>query len=83
MIDNDVFGAVGGMRTGRVNLSTQKKPAPVPLPPPQILHDLIWTCTRAAAVGSLTGVFFIATAVRTPNPTYINETSGSIKAEEF
>jgi hypothetical protein len=36
------------MRTGRGNRSTRSKPAPVPLCPPQIPHDL----TRAAAVGS-------------------------------
>jgi hypothetical protein len=47
--DNDVCGAVGGMRIGRGNRSTRSKPAPVP---PQIPHDLTWDRTRAAAVGS-------------------------------
>jgi hypothetical protein len=39
MIDDD-YGAVGGMRIGRGNRSTRRKPAPVPLCPPQIPHDL-------------------------------------------
>jgi hypothetical protein len=54
MID-DECGAVGGMRIGRENRSTRRKPAPVPLCPPQIPHDLTWARTRAAAVGSLCG----------------------------
>jgi hypothetical protein len=45
-------GAFRGMRIGRGNRSTRKKPAPVPLCPPQILHYLTWARTRAAAVGS-------------------------------
>jgi hypothetical protein len=52
MVDGDDYGAVGGMRIGRVNRSTRRKPAPVPLCPPQIAHDLTWDRTRAAAVGS-------------------------------
>jgi hypothetical protein len=51
MIDGD-YGAVGGMRIGRGNRSTRRKPAPVPLCPPQIPHDLTWDRTRAAAVGN-------------------------------
>jgi hypothetical protein len=43
MID-DECGVVGG--------STRIKPAPVPLCPPQIPHDLTLDRTRAAAVGS-------------------------------
>jgi hypothetical protein len=39
MIDDD-YGAVGGMRIGRGNRSTRRKPAPMPLCPPQIPHDL-------------------------------------------
>jgi hypothetical protein len=50
MID-DECGAVDGMRIGRGNWSTQRKPASVPLCPPQIPHDLTWARTRAAAVG--------------------------------
>jgi hypothetical protein len=48
----DECGAVGGMKIGRGNLSTIRKPAPVPLCPPQIPHELTWDRTRAAAVGS-------------------------------
>jgi hypothetical protein len=44
MID-DERGAVGGMRIGRGNQSTRRKPAPVPLCPPQIPHDLAWPRT--------------------------------------
>jgi hypothetical protein len=47
MID-DECGAVGGMRIGRGNWNTRRKPAPVPLFQPQIPHDL----TQAIAVGS-------------------------------
>jgi hypothetical protein len=46
--DDDDCGAVGGMRIGRGNRSTQRKPAPVPICPPQIPHDLTWV----AVVGS-------------------------------
>jgi hypothetical protein len=48
----DYYGAVGGMRIGRGIRSTRRKPAPVPLCPPKIPHDLTWDRTRAAAVGS-------------------------------
>jgi hypothetical protein len=50
--DDDVCGAVGGMRIGRGNRSTRRKPAPVPLCPSQIPHDRTWDRTWAAAVGS-------------------------------
>jgi hypothetical protein len=40
-------GAVGGMRIGKGNRSTQRKPAPVSLCPPQIPHDLTWDETWA------------------------------------
>jgi hypothetical protein len=52
MIDDDDYGAAGGMRIVRGNRSTRRKPASVPLCPPQIPHDLTWGLTRAAAVGS-------------------------------
>jgi hypothetical protein len=52
LIDDD-YGAVGGMRIGRGNRSTRRKPVPVPFCPPQIPHDLTWDQTRAAAVGNL------------------------------
>jgi hypothetical protein len=50
MID-DECGAVGGMRICRGNRSTQRKPAPVPLCPPQVSHNLTWARTQVAAVG--------------------------------
>jgi hypothetical protein len=52
MIDDDDYEAVGGMRIDRGYRSTRRKPAPVPLCPPQIPHDLTLDRTRAAAVGS-------------------------------
>jgi hypothetical protein len=42
-------GEIGGM-IGRGNQSTLRKPAPVPLCPPQTPHA-VWMWTRAAAVG--------------------------------
>jgi hypothetical protein len=51
MID-DECGAIGGMRIGRGNRCTLRKPAPVPLCPPQIPRDMTRAGTRAAAVGS-------------------------------
>jgi hypothetical protein len=35
MIDEGDYGAVGGMKIGRGNRSTLRKPAPAPLCPPQ------------------------------------------------
>jgi hypothetical protein len=52
MIDDGDCGAIGGMRIGGVNRSTQRKSAPMPLCPPQIAHDLTRTRARAVAVGS-------------------------------
>jgi hypothetical protein len=49
---DDERGAVGGMRIGRGNQSTQRKPAPVPFCPPQIPYDLTWDWTQPAVVGS-------------------------------
>jgi hypothetical protein len=46
MID-DECGVFGGMRTGRGNRSTLRKPAPVSLCPPQIPHDLTWAWAAA------------------------------------
>jgi hypothetical protein len=45
--DDGDCGAVGGMKIGRGNRSTRRKPAP-----PQIPHDQTRARTRAAAVGS-------------------------------
>jgi hypothetical protein len=39
MIDEGDCGAVGGMKIGRGNRSTRRKPAPAPLCPPQIPLD--------------------------------------------
>jgi hypothetical protein len=48
MIGEGDCGAIGGMKIGRGNRSTRRKPTPAPLCPPQIPLDQ----TRAAAVGS-------------------------------
>jgi hypothetical protein len=45
-------GAVHGMRIGRGNRSTQRKPLLLPLCPPQFSYDLTWYQTLATAVGS-------------------------------
>jgi hypothetical protein len=45
-------GKFGGMKIGRGNRSTRRKPAQVPLCPPQIPLDQTRSRTRAAAVGS-------------------------------
>jgi hypothetical protein len=39
MIDEGDCGTIGGMKIGRGNRSTRRKPAPEPLCPPQIPHD--------------------------------------------
>jgi hypothetical protein len=51
-IDDGDCGSVGGMKIGRGNQSTRRKPAPLQLCPPQIPHDLTQARTRAAAMGS-------------------------------
>jgi hypothetical protein len=38
----DGYAALDGMKTGRGKGSTRRKPAPVPLCPPQIPHNLTW-----------------------------------------
>jgi hypothetical protein len=52
MIDEGDCGAIGEIKIGRGNRSTQRKPAPAPLCPPQMPHSQTRTQTRAAAVGS-------------------------------
>jgi hypothetical protein len=52
MIDDGDYGALGGMKIGRGNRSTRRKPAPSPLYPPQIQQEQTLARTRAAAVGS-------------------------------
>jgi hypothetical protein len=43
-------GAIGGMKMGKENRSTWRKPVPVPLCPPQIPNDLTRGRTRVSAV---------------------------------
>jgi hypothetical protein len=50
--DDDDCGAIRGMRIGRGNRNTQRRPAPLSLCPPQIPHDLTRARTRAAAMGN-------------------------------
>jgi hypothetical protein len=50
MMDDPECGAVGGT-LARGNRSTRRIPAPVPLCPPQIPHDLARAKTWAAEVG--------------------------------
>jgi hypothetical protein len=45
-------GEIGGMKIGRGNRSTRRKPAPAPLCAPQIPLDQTRARTRATAVGS-------------------------------
>jgi hypothetical protein len=45
-------GEFGGIKIGRGNRSTRRKPAPVPLCRPQIPLDQTRAQTRVAAVGS-------------------------------
>jgi hypothetical protein len=54
-------GAVGQMRIGRGDQSTQRKPAPMPLCPQQIPHDL--TCDRTVATAVETFDFSICVDV--------------------
>jgi hypothetical protein len=39
MICDGDCGEIGGMKIGRENRSTRRKPAPAPICPPQIPHD--------------------------------------------
>jgi hypothetical protein len=45
-------GEFGGMKTGRENRSTRRKPTPSPFCPPQIQLDQTRDRNRAPAVGS-------------------------------
>jgi hypothetical protein len=51
-IDEGDCGRIGGMKIGRGNRSTRRKPAPAPFCPPQIPLDQTRAQTRSAAVGS-------------------------------
>jgi hypothetical protein len=46
------YGEFGGMKIGKGNRSTRRKPAPAPFCPPQIPLDQTRDRTRAAAVGN-------------------------------
>jgi hypothetical protein len=52
LIDDGDCGAIGGMKIGRRNRSTLRKPAGEPTCSPQVPHDQTHVRTRAAAVGS-------------------------------
>jgi hypothetical protein len=56
--DDDDCGIIGEMRIDRGNRITRRKPAPVPLCPPQITYDLTRARTKATAVGSRRLIFF-------------------------
>jgi hypothetical protein len=49
---DDEYGSVDGMRIDKGNQSTQRKPAPVPLFPPQIPHGVTWDHTQTSTVGN-------------------------------
>jgi hypothetical protein len=51
--DDDEYRAASGMIVSGENRSTRRKPASVPLCPPQISHNLSRDGTQAAAVVSL------------------------------
>jgi hypothetical protein len=51
-IDDGDCGEIGGMKIGRGNRSSRRKPAPALLCSPQIPHDQTRARTRAATVGS-------------------------------
>jgi hypothetical protein len=52
MIDAGDCGAICGIKIGRGNRTTRRKPAPAPLYPPPIPHDHTRVRTRVAPVGS-------------------------------
>jgi hypothetical protein len=51
IIDDGDYGAISGMKIGRGNWGTRRKPAPVTLYPPQIPHDQTRARARAARRG--------------------------------
>jgi hypothetical protein len=53
MTDEDDCGAIGGMKIGRGNRSTRRKPTPAPLCPPQNPTQQTGLDPRTAVVGSL------------------------------
>jgi hypothetical protein len=52
IMDDDECGWISGMRIGRGNRSARRKPAPVPLYPPQIPHYLSRARNQAVGMGS-------------------------------
>jgi hypothetical protein len=66
MIDEDDGGAIGGMKIGRGNRSTRRKPAPAPLCPPPIPHDQTQARTPGHRVGKPATNRFSYGAVRVP-----------------
>jgi hypothetical protein len=52
MIDDGDCGTIDGIKIGRGNRSTPRKPTPAPLCPPQIPQDQNRSRTRTAALGS-------------------------------
>jgi hypothetical protein len=52
MIDDGDCGEIGGIKVGRRNRNTRRKPTPAPLCQPQIPHDQTRARTRTVAVGS-------------------------------
>jgi hypothetical protein len=74
MIDEGDCGAIGGMKIGRGNRSTRRKPAPAPLCPPKIPHDQTRARNRAAAVGSQR---LTAWAMARPFPSFLRDQSFS------
>jgi hypothetical protein len=54
MIDEGDCGAIGGMKIGRGNRSTRRKPAPAPFCPPQIPLE-----GRGARAGFLAHPFYL------------------------
>jgi hypothetical protein len=53
MIDDDDCGSTGGIKIGRGNRITWRKPAQAPLCPPEIPDEQTRARTLAAAIGSL------------------------------
>jgi hypothetical protein len=51
-MDDDYCGAIGGIKIGRGNRNTRRKPPPAPLCPPKIPHCQNRVRNRATAVGS-------------------------------
>jgi hypothetical protein len=64
--DDDELGAIGGM-IGKGNRSGRRKPASVPLCPPQVPHDLTWTRTRTPCGNPATKRLSYSTTTKSAN----------------